>query len=99
VADRSGLSDTLTLRPDGRYIHTTVFAGGRVLVDSGAWRPTTIAGQGRLQIDHWVLWEAPDSQQLIPGADAGTWYARVDTLPDGTLSLPLGAGMAFTAIR
>lgn len=101
VLDRGAAQDTLTLLPDGRYRHSAAFPGREILVDSGTWQLTTVDGRQLLQINHWVQWSAPDSQQRIPAADAGTWFARVDTLPDGTLSIPLdgGEGGAFVSIR
>jgi len=101
VLERGSARDTLVLLPNGTYQHTTVFVDQRVLADSGTWRITTVDGQPRLQINRWVLWATPDSQQQIFGADAGTWYPPIDTLSDGTLSLrlsPDGPG-GFVAIR
>ncbi len=100
VLERGNARDTLVLLPNGTYHHTTAFIDQRVLADSGTWRITTVDGQQRLQINRWVLWATPDSQQQIFGADAGTWYPRVDTLADGALSLRLsldGTG-GFVAI-
>lgn len=101
VLDRDAAQDTLVLLPDGRYLHSTAFAAHAMMTDSGTWRMTSVDGQQRLQINHWVLWALPDSNRELLNADAGTWYARVDTLPDGTLSLPLGQGRsgAFVAIH
>ncbi|MEO8140336.1 MAG: hypothetical protein ABI742_11860 [Gemmatimonadota bacterium] len=101
VLDRGVAQDTLVLLPDGRYLHSTAFEAHALLTDSGTWRMTAVDGQQRLQINHWVLWALPDSNREMLNADAGTWYARIDTLPDGTLSLPLGQGLsgAFVAIH
>lgn len=101
VLDRGRVRDTLVLLPNGRYHHSTAFLDQRTLADSGTWHVTTVGGQQRLQIDHWVLWATPDSQQQILGADAGTWYAQIDSLPDGSLVLRLSPGQleAFVAVR
>jgi len=101
VLERGTARDTLVLLPNGTYHHTTAFVDQRVLADSGTWGITTVDGQQRLQINRWVFWATPDSQQQIFGADAGTWYPRIDTLSDGTLALrlrPDGTG-GFVAIR
>jgi hypothetical protein len=101
LLDRGRARDTLLLLADGRYRHTTAIEAHALLSDSGTWRVTVVEGQPRLQLNQWVLWSVTDSGQQQLAADAGTWYARVDTLPDGSIALPLGGDQpgAFVAIR
>jgi hypothetical protein len=96
VLQRDHGADTLDLRLDGRYVHTTSFDGSRFASDSGTWGTTVIDGRPHLFLDRWVLWEPPTPGGLMTAAAAGTWYPRPTAQGDGLYALPVDTARGLT---
>jgi hypothetical protein len=101
VLQRGHGADTLELRANGRYVHSTSFDGSRFSIDSGTWGATVIDGRPHLFLDQWVLWEPPTPGGLMTEAAAGTWYPHPEPQGEGLYALPVDTarGLTFLPVR